>query len=290
VLLREAQEDNFHTSGTNQKYRYNGKELYGASLGWYDYGARYYDACLGRFLGVDPLAEKYPSWTAYHYVHNNPLRYDDPTGMSANDKIDVNKQTGNITVTPAAGNDEVRLVNDGKVENSYIYGKNGSFCKENDIQSDKNGTSVTMSDENKAQKFYEFAAQSNVEFGKLDVEKNGAKISVVITSHDEKGVGTLPGLVETFSVAGYTGIKQSHSHPDGQSVPSGHYDDNDPKNPYSLNPVPKGHKDYKTGDAQNARWTQSKSGFKNTKFEVYNPKTGSKTTYDGISKAKIHRK
>lgn len=129
-----------------------------------------------------------------------------------------------------------------------------------------------------------------VEYGKLDVEKNDAKISVVTTSHDEKGVGTLPGLVEGFSAAGYTGIKQSHSHPDGQSVPSGHYDNNDPKNPYSLNPVPKGHKDYKKGDAQNARWTQSKSGFEKTKFEVYNPKKGSKTSYDGISKAKINKK
>lgn len=103
-------------------------------------------------------------------------------------------------------------------------------------------------------------------------------------------INTLPGLVKALSASGYYGIKQSHSHPDGQNVPSGHFHNNDPKNPYSFNPVPKSHKDYKKGDAQNARWTRSKPGFGNTKFEVYNPKTGSKTMYDGNSKAKIIKK
>ena len=57
-----------------------------------DYGARYYDARLSRFLSVDPLASDFPSWNPYHYVHNNPLRYTDPTGMSADDIIiDVTK-------------------------------------------------------------------------------------------------------------------------------------------------------------------------------------------------------
>lgn len=32
---------------------------------------------------MDPLAEKYPSWTPYHYVHNNPINMIDPTGMEA---------------------------------------------------------------------------------------------------------------------------------------------------------------------------------------------------------------
>lgn len=35
------------------------------------------------FISVDPLAEKYPSWTPYHYVHNNPINLVDPTGMEA---------------------------------------------------------------------------------------------------------------------------------------------------------------------------------------------------------------
>jgi len=47
-----------------------------------DYGARYYDARLSRFLSVDPLASDYPEWSPYSYVHNNPLIHTDPTGMS----------------------------------------------------------------------------------------------------------------------------------------------------------------------------------------------------------------
>lgn len=151
-----------NTTTPDTKYQYNNKEFNGDwGLNLLDYGARWYDPAVGRFTTVDPLVEEYPRWSPYNYVMNSPLRYNDPTGMSANDKIDVNKKMGNITVTKAEGKDEVRLVNDGKVESSYTYGKNGSFCNENDIQSDENGISVTMSDENKAQKFYEFAAQSN---------------------------------------------------------------------------------------------------------------------------------
>jgi RHS repeat-associated protein len=55
-------------------YLYNGKEQQmDFELDWYDYGARFYDAELGRWHVVDPLAESFNSWTPYHFVHNNPL-------------------------------------------------------------------------------------------------------------------------------------------------------------------------------------------------------------------------
>jgi RHS repeat-associated protein len=74
--------------GLDYDYQYNGKELASdLGLDWLDYGARFYDASIGRFTSVDPLASEFPSWTPYHYVHNNPLRYTDPTGMSADDII-----------------------------------------------------------------------------------------------------------------------------------------------------------------------------------------------------------
>lgn len=36
---------------------------------------------MSRFLHVDPMAEKYPSFTPYHMAMNNPIMFVDPTGM-----------------------------------------------------------------------------------------------------------------------------------------------------------------------------------------------------------------
>ena len=51
-----------------------------------DYGARWYDPAVGRFTGVDPLAEKTFSWSGYNYVLGNPIRLVDPFGLSAEEK------------------------------------------------------------------------------------------------------------------------------------------------------------------------------------------------------------
>ena len=64
-------------------YKFNAKEL-DAQTGYYYYAARYYDPGASIFLSVDPLAEEFPAWTPYHYVHNNPINMTDPTGMRAN--------------------------------------------------------------------------------------------------------------------------------------------------------------------------------------------------------------
>jgi len=53
-------------------------------LAWYDYGARNYNAALGRWMNLDPLAEKYPGFTPYNYVMNNPVVLVDPDGREPN--------------------------------------------------------------------------------------------------------------------------------------------------------------------------------------------------------------
>jgi len=66
-------------------YLYNGKELNkDFEINLSDYGARWYDAAIGRWGGVDPLADdpSQVSWTPYHYTYNNPIKFIDPDGKS----------------------------------------------------------------------------------------------------------------------------------------------------------------------------------------------------------------
>ena len=68
-------------------YKFTGKEL-DEDTDLYYYGARYYDAKIGRFVAIDPVALKNPTkvlsdpqqLNTYSYTRNNPLKYVDPEG------------------------------------------------------------------------------------------------------------------------------------------------------------------------------------------------------------------
>ena len=69
------------TNHNQQRYKYNGKELDRMhGLDWYDYGARWMDAAIGRWHVMDPLCEKYYDHSTYVYAGNNPINLIDPDG------------------------------------------------------------------------------------------------------------------------------------------------------------------------------------------------------------------
>lgn len=68
-------------NSTAQKFGYSGKELNEElGLNWHDFGARNYDASLGRWMSIDPLAEDMYTQSPYVYALNNPVLLIDPDG------------------------------------------------------------------------------------------------------------------------------------------------------------------------------------------------------------------
>jgi RHS repeat-associated protein len=81
------------------RYGFNGMERdnevkgSGNSL---DFGARIYDSRLGKWLSADPSEARYPGWSTYNFVQNNPIIYNDPDGKDA--RVTITKQENGTTV------------------------------------------------------------------------------------------------------------------------------------------------------------------------------------------------
>jgi RHS repeat-associated protein len=134
--LRQAQGSAFGEDFIYQRnsswavpYTFSGKEK-DSETGYSYFGARYYDSDLSIWLSVDPLADKYPSMSAYMYVAGNPVMLVDPDGRD----WFQNELTGDVYY-----NSDMRKGQEGTGamtgEGWQHLGKNGMFMKdENDFQ------------------------------------------------------------------------------------------------------------------------------------------------------------
>ena len=77
------------TGNVSTERKFTGQRL--DDTGLYYYGARYYDAGIGRFISADTVVPRIfnpQSLNRYSYCLNNPLKYIDPSGNRELEDID----------------------------------------------------------------------------------------------------------------------------------------------------------------------------------------------------------
>ncbi len=117
----KTQKENHIITGRDHPYGFGGKEEQDIfDLNWHDFGARMYDAALGRWHILDPKAEKYYPYSPYNYTLNNPIKFVDPDGkdveiagtsskLKESVKLLKKTPTGKKLFNAAAGNKNIQV-------------------------------------------------------------------------------------------------------------------------------------------------------------------------------------
>jgi RHS repeat-associated protein len=222
----------------NTPFLFNAKEL-DEETGLYYYGARYYDPRTSVFLGVDPLAEKYPGISSYAYCANNPVRFVDPdgrdvwevnaTGEIVNRIKDKTQDAFFMVAKDADGNYQRTFTADAdgnKTYNSisFEYGTVESQRTTAINSTDSYDTYKVRGDDNGTQMFEFMSQNTNVEWSQAQTGVAGDKgLNFLTTSHDNSTERGMSNLYSGQLYAGYTIRELNHNHPNNIAYPSGSF-------------------------------------------------------------------
>jgi RHS repeat-associated protein len=124
-------------------YTFSAKER-DLETGYSYFGARYYDADISVWLSVDPMADKAPGWTPYHYVKHNTINRFDPFGLT-DYLVEGERKTisdGHSDVTISVTQRQFK-----KLERKFNKGKTETYATLRDRYSKENGfTTITSED------------------------------------------------------------------------------------------------------------------------------------------------
>lgn len=227
-------------SNNVQPYKYNGKELNRDNgLDWYDYGARMYDASLGRWHVVDPSGEKYPALGLYAYCKNSPIIRIDPDGkddyvVNANGAVYLMRKTDRIVdVLYASGINSSQKAtqpdpnwkNIRVFDKSMLQGLTASKGEKRESR-DRMLFTTTNSVYDAADVFLFVADNTSVEWTLKGGYMDGKRTFILGTNNQENRVSSLNGLINGKGplYPTFMPIIDIHSHPYNPFASSGDMD------------------------------------------------------------------
>lgn len=209
-------------STNTQPYKYNGKELdTKKGLNWYDYGARHYDAALGRWHVMDPSTEKYFQYSPYNYCKNNPvLRID----IDGKDDYTVNTKGWVYPVRATKDNYDRVYYHNGEKKPKQPTGESITitdrkflpkmYQSQKGVRARTYSATTNLSD---AANFFKFAVDNGDVEWKLDAYKDGDNATFVVTSsHQDATVDNGDDPKKNTNTQGSKTV-DIHSHPSAES-------------------------------------------------------------------------